>query len=97
MESIPGLLKSLKIRDLCTVVRYIHKVVKMWMWMVQEFPKLGTSLTNKKKTFDSFSTFLLINFSGNILVKRLSKANIYVKNTLEENAVGLLLNIFLSP
>ena len=25
--------------------------------------------------------------SGNILVKRLSKSNIYVKNTIEENAV----------
>ena len=37
----------------------------------------------------NFLIILLILFSGNILVKRLSKANIYVKNTLEENAVRL--------
>ena len=27
--------------------------------------------------------------SGNILVKRLSRSNIYVKNTMEENAVSI--------
>ncbi len=93
---------SLKIRALCTVVRYIHKVVKMWM-----APRISKntykdyiwqfSIRHKINTLIyciNIHCIKCLNFSGNILVKRLSKANIYVKNTLEENAVGLYIFLF---